>query len=149
MVNTFVPYSDFVKSAKTLDYRRLGKQRVEAWQILSILTGMTDKSGWKNHPAVLMWKGYERCLCDYGLFMSFTWKTRGYKDNMYGRFSKIYAEMHSAGIPYEKPTWLGNKDFHSSHRSNLIRKDPIYYSKFGWTEDGRQEYIWPVRKLTV
>ena len=39
MVNTFLPYPDFVKSAKALDYKRLGKQRVEAWQILRALRG--------------------------------------------------------------------------------------------------------------
>lgn len=38
MVNTFLPYPDFVKVAKLLDYRRLGKQRVEAKQIINILT---------------------------------------------------------------------------------------------------------------
>lgn len=37
MVNTFLVYSDFTKSARQLDFRRLGKQRVEAFQILNIL----------------------------------------------------------------------------------------------------------------
>jgi len=37
-MNTFLPYPDFVKSAQCLDYRRLGKQRVEAWQIYLALT---------------------------------------------------------------------------------------------------------------
>jgi len=34
MVNTFLPYADFVEVAQSLDDRRLGKQRVEAFQIL-------------------------------------------------------------------------------------------------------------------
>lgn len=34
MVNTFLVSADYEKSAATLDYRRLGKQRVEAMQIL-------------------------------------------------------------------------------------------------------------------
>ena len=37
MVNTFLPYSDFKRCAKVLDYKRLGKQRVEAKQIIDIL----------------------------------------------------------------------------------------------------------------
>ena len=64
-MQTFLPYADFVKTAKCLDYRRLGKQRVEAFQILNILEGKTTKAGWKHHPAVLMWKGYENALKKY------------------------------------------------------------------------------------
>jgi len=37
MVNTFLPYESFEKSAQALDNRRLGKQRSEAVQILNIL----------------------------------------------------------------------------------------------------------------
>lgn len=45
MVNTFLPYACFVKSAKALDYKRLGKQRVEAFQIINILDNKTAKKG--------------------------------------------------------------------------------------------------------
>ena len=37
MVNTFLISSDFKQSAKFLDWRRLGKQRAEAFQILNII----------------------------------------------------------------------------------------------------------------
>jgi hypothetical protein len=37
MVNTFLVCSDFTESAKQLDNKRLGKQRVEAFQLLKIL----------------------------------------------------------------------------------------------------------------
>jgi hypothetical protein len=37
MVNTFLVDSDFTKSAQLLDSRRLGKQRVEAYQILNLI----------------------------------------------------------------------------------------------------------------
>jgi hypothetical protein len=37
MVNTFLVDSDYSKSAQQLDYRRLGKQRVEAYQILNLI----------------------------------------------------------------------------------------------------------------
>ena len=59
-MQTFLPFSDFEKSAKALDYRRLGKQRIEAYQIWKVLTGQT--TAWKNHPAVKMWQGYEQAL---------------------------------------------------------------------------------------
>ena len=47
-MQTFLPYSSFDLTMECLDYRRLGKQRVEAFQILRALRGETD--GWTNHP---------------------------------------------------------------------------------------------------
>ncbi len=37
MVNTFLPFRDFVKVAKCLDRQRLGKQRLECKQIINLL----------------------------------------------------------------------------------------------------------------
>ena len=37
MVNTFLPYASLEATARALDFRRLGKQRVEAWQIWNVL----------------------------------------------------------------------------------------------------------------
>ena len=34
-MQTFLPYSNFYKSAKVLDQKRLGKQRVEVLQLLN------------------------------------------------------------------------------------------------------------------
>jgi hypothetical protein len=41
------------------------------------------------------------------------------------------------------PLWLGNQDFHNSHRSNLSRKDPVYYAQFNWDVPDNLPYIWP------
>ncbi len=38
-MQTFLPYTDFKQSARCLDYKRLGKQRLEARTILNILEG--------------------------------------------------------------------------------------------------------------
>ena len=48
MVNTFLPWPDEQKTAKSLDNKRLGKQRVEGLQILRANLGLTK--GWRNHP---------------------------------------------------------------------------------------------------
>ena len=78
-MQTFLPELTFEASASALDYRRLGKQRVETYQILRTLTGKSDS--WKNHPAVKMWRGYEKALCAYGLAICEEWRyVRGYKD---------------------------------------------------------------------
>ena len=139
-MQTFLPYSDFVKSAQCLDYRRLGKQRVEAWQIYLALT--KENYGWKNHPIVKMWKGYELALLNYGIYVCEEWKLRGYKDTMYQRFCREYQNRKDNFL---YPSWLGNKKFHSAMRSNLLRKDKEYYSKFGWKEPDNLPYLWLIK----
>lgn len=138
MVNTFLPYPDFVKSAKALDNKRLGKQRVEAWQILSALRGQTK--GWVNHPATKMWRGHEKLLCEYGIAICDEWISRGYKDTMRERFIAI----HSTFPDCEIPIWLGNDDFHRSHQSNLKRKDSTHY-QFNVPDD--LNYLWFTEKV--
>jgi len=57
-MQTFTPYSDFEESLRTLDLKRLGKQRVEVIQIVRALT--VPGYAWSSHPAVLMWRGMRR-----------------------------------------------------------------------------------------
>ena len=133
-MQTFLPYKSFKKTASTLDYRRLGKQRVEAYQILNVLLKRTTTKGWQNHPAVLMWRGYENVLKEYLNVCIDEWEKRGYKN-------KMIREKIKGKIIY--PKWLGQRKFHSAYKSNLLRKDPIYYSKFKWKEPNDLPYIWP------
>ena len=143
MVNTFMPYADFAESARVLDYRRLGKQRVEAWQILQALLGNTR--GWVNHPASKMWRGHERALCEYGIAICDEWIARGYKDTMRPRFIAIHADLPDTGIPF----WIGDEVLHLSHQSNLKRKDPNYYafkvtssSPYLWADSTTKQLTW-------
>lgn len=131
-MQTFLPYPDFARSAAVLDRLRLGKQRVEAWQILLTLTGET--SGWKSHPVMRMWEGYEDALRAYGRAVCSEWIARGYRDNMLERFRGPEA--------YAPPPWLGDERFHVSHRSNLYRKDPEHYASFAPVE--QLPYVWPI-----
>lgn len=130
-MQTFLPHSSFEMSARCLDWRRVGKQRVEARQILNVLTGLSK--GWSNHPAVKMWQGYEGALAVYMNCFISEWIRRGYKNNM--KLEQVEE--------FEYPTWLGCEEFHASHRSNLLRKDSFYYGQFGWDEPNNLPYIWP------
>jgi hypothetical protein len=115
-MQTFLPYPDFVSSVKALDYRRLGKQRVEAMQLVNstnkLAANPSAKVGWANHPARTMWRGYLPALKLYHNVCIQEWIDRGYNNTM-----KYY---------------------------NLLRKDPSYYSVHGWTEPDNIEYFWPV-----
>lgn len=139
-MNTFLPYSDFKKSAQCLDYKRLGKQRVETWQIYLALT--EENYGWKNHPIVKMWKGYELALLDYGMCICEEWINRGYKDTLYNRFKEEFNIWQGPNLRIFYPSWLGNRKFHASMRSNLLRKDKKYYSQFKWKEKDNLSYYW-------
>lgn len=147
-MQTFLPYPDYLDSAKHLDQKRLGKQRVECKQILLALgvpigphePGM---AGWKNHPAVRMWRGFEKALLVYSSCMCLEWRRRGFLDNLGGEFAIAYAEQPDDG-PAPRPSWSACDELYASHRSNLLRKDAEFYGKFGWAEPDDMPYFWPV-----
>ena len=131
-MQTFLPYPNLIQSVSCLDRMRLGKQRIEAMQILKALRGETR--GWVNHPATRMWRGHE----DFGLYLRtciVEWRCRGYQNTI---------PMPPIVVGAEPPAWYGDPAFHASHRSNLLRKDPAHYGRFGWTEPPDLPYTWPV-----
>jgi hypothetical protein len=120
--------------------KRLGKQRVEAFQILKANLGMTK--GWVNHPAAVMWRGHEGSLAIYTLFMCARWVALGYKDNIATQVIELMDDLPIES--YENPWWLGNEEFHESHQSNLKRKDPMHY-QFAVEDD--LPYKWPTQTI--
>lgn len=131
MVNTFVVSADLEACAKALDYRRLGKQRVEAYQLWRALMGMTK--GWTRHPATLMWAGHTCFLAKYCNTMILEWQARGYRNNM--------ALLPTCRNP-RPPWWWGWEPVIKSHQASLNRKMPEYYhfDVGPWKEWG---YVWP------
>ncbi|GID33018.1 MSMEG_6728 family protein [Paractinoplanes brasiliensis] len=147
-MQTFLPYADFVASAKVLDAKRLGKQRVETVQVLRGLT--VPGYGWRHHPAVKMWRGYEEALVRYGLDMADVWTATGRADTTaatlladLGTGAEIRTQevLAKAG---ELPPWLGDPAVHHSHQSALLRKDPEFYRPlFGPDVPDDLPYLWP------
>ena len=155
-MQTFAPEgTDIVKGFKQLDYRRLGKQRVETWQILNVLRGVDNEGnpkehkGWVNHPATRMWRGHAPALAYYGLLSCYEWQRRGFNDTMATRFmhalwklweeGQVYADP--ASTPVRMPVFLDA--IMESHRSNLIRKDPEFYQPKWPTTPDDIPYVWP------
>lgn len=156
-MQTFLPYPSFRESARCLDYRRLGKQRVECKQILLALgvdvgehRGQILLNGWGNHPAVRMWKGHEWCLLDYAQAICCEWRRRGYKDSLLPQFEASSHRWLRHGEYFQplrsSPNWIGYDAFHASHRSNLLRKNRQHYGQFCWSEPADLPYVWPVEK---
>ena len=154
-MQTFVPYADFENTMRTLDNKRLGKQRVEVIQIVRALT--VPGYAWSSHPAVLMWKGYEEALGRYGLTACAVWTERGFGDSC---AATIAADLHAAGVTSIReyaelaaaaalPRWLFDETVQLSHRSSLLRKDPEHYGPLFPDTPPDLDYVWPVRSPVV
>jgi hypothetical protein len=135
-MQTFAPLPSFEDSARVLDYRRLGKQRIEARQIINtILHG----GGWENHPAVHMWSRNVNALMRYHDVCVQEWIMRGYRNTM---------DMFGPAV-YTMPEWWGDPVFHATHRAALLFKNYKHYSQFGWEEIPQVQYAWPTYRATI
>ena len=150
-LQTFLPYPDFAASASVLDQRRLGKQRVEA---LQVLRGLTQPGyGWRHHPAVRMWRGHEEALGTYGVTVCRAWFALGFADTCELQLRK---ELDRIGVAAPRsqeelatagalPPWLGDPALHRSHQSSLLRKDPGHYRPLFPGVPDDLPYVWPGR----
>lgn len=159
-MQTFLPYPNFEQSAKCLDNKRLGKQRIEGLQILDALyrgpfscTNCRQPSitchcshrniratPWYNHPATQLWKGYELQLCFYVQNVIDEWKSRGFKDKCEEKleFFLSHYEFSSSTLPW----FIGLTEFHNSHKAALLAKYPEHYSQFNWDVEPEVKYLW-------
>ncbi len=112
-----------------LDHRRLGKQCVEAMQIYNAIRN--ENNGWKNHPIVHMWSGYKSVLLQHKNECIAEWIKREYQNKM---------AISIINHPVVMPPWMGDEEFHASHRSNLLRKDPVYYGRYNWSQPDNLPY---------
>lgn len=142
-MQTFLPSPCYVESMACLDNVRLGNQVYREGKTL--LGGK-----WPNHPASKMWVGYEQSLALYCFrgaqeMVHRKGTKHSWSDEVCLRwlhyFQDRIAELPDTGTP----PWIGDPEIHASHRSNLLNKDPEYYSRFGWNEPHDLPYKWPVQ----
>jgi Pyrimidine dimer DNA glycosylase len=146
-MQTFLPYPSFTRSARALDSRRLGKQRVEALQICNAMH--RTSGGGINHPVTRMWRGYEPALVAYGQAVTLEWLRRGQADSVWDKLvahlhdepERSQRELEDAGM---LPPWLGRRALHRAYRSALVRKDPAHYRPMFPDVADDLEYVWPV-----
>jgi hypothetical protein len=144
-VQTFLPHSDFARSARDLDRRRLGKQRVETLQVLRAAT--IPGYGWYRHPATAMWEHHVPALVAYGRAVVDEWRARGGADSTGWQIREFAPGAWDAwpddGVA-DPPPWLGDPALHRSHRSNLLRKDEDHYREIFPDDPAGLDYVWPV-----
>lgn len=162
-MQTFLPYPDYQRTADVLDSARRWKQCIEARQLVNALeqgplcrydlaerrfvygpiVGSRPPAGfayrktpWYGHPAAVMWRGRVESLKRYhDVMLSTVLRLRTHDVKAFG--------LYGADPAATPPDWLGRESFHRSHRSNLLRKDPVFYGRYGWTEPNDLEYVWP------
>ena len=148
-MQTFMPHDTYAESAQALDPKRRRNQRNECKVIVKTLLGMYPPredgrpGGWPHHPAVLQWRGYEHALCRYALDVCRACIGAGdVNGDLSGFFLHTAAELPDTG----RPPWMGRADYHLSHRSNLIRKDPDYYRPLWPDVPPDLPYVWPSKE---
>lgn len=144
-MQTFITSFDIKETARILDNKRLGKQRIESIQIAKLCLEINNNR-WRNHPAVLMWEGYESYLIKVYLYIIMNeWKERGYKNiKCEIDYRRLYELVKNNSPRF--PNWI-TKEFILSHQSNLVRKKPEYYRKFFPDVPDDLPYIWPKNSL--
>lgn len=131
-MQVFLPYVDFVESVRCLDPSRLGNQIYRE--------GLTlIKGGWKHHPASKIWANHKHALAQYCLAGLDELDRRG---RHYPHHRLFFLNILNSTIDTGNPICVGNESFHASHRSNLLRKNPLWYGKFGWKESSDLPYVW-------
>ena len=152
-MQTFLPSSDFVDSARVLDDKRLRKQCVESIQIIDTISN--NRKAWRNHPAVRMWENSVGALCIYTICMCDEHSKRFGKPIRSHKYTPVPVDMREIVEDFffrsasaDLPLWMQDSkvctDVTESHRSNLLRKDRVWYSQFNWGVPDDLPYVWPV-----
>lgn len=137
-MQTFMTAASYYDTASKLDDKRLGKQRVEAFQIIKALRGdYNDTGAWVNHPATRMWAGNIYQLACYGYAICEEWIGRGFDDSLIDEFNN---EIHNKRVT-KHPWWVNSELLHLTHQSNLMRKASDLYD---FNVPDNIPYVWPL-----
>lgn len=124
-MQTFLPYASFATSVKVLDYSRLFQQCQDVCTLLKLLEQQfNDPQQSDLCPDAKMWKGAELLLLKYAAyaFDEFTLRTGNpHKSEQVVRDSMFVFLC----LDQPCPSWLGDEELHSNHRSRLLFKGEL------------------------
>ena len=144
-MQTFLPEKNYLFALASLDTKRHGKQRLEAYDLIGLLTDFKItkhsfikqsllKRRYKNHPVLNLWRDNINALISYYNLSVLTWILKGYRNTM----PIIYNPNISHKVFSDK--------LYSSHRANLLRKNYNFYKKYNWPENNINykdiRYVW-------
>lgn len=135
-MQTFAIYED--DPIRLLDTKRLFNQMNEHKVIWAAVAD--GAKPWSSHPACTMWRGYLGGLAWYGVQVAEELQHRA-------RLTQLshYRVLLSYADPSNLPAWWGYEAFHEAHRSNLTRKDPVFY-RTRFMADPGDTYVWPKQR---
>ena len=145
-MQVFLPYPSFQQSVACLDKKRLGNQ---IWrECKTLLNG-----GWQHHPVAKMWADYHHALAGYmwhGITELMKRKDISTEtqlaldDYLIAKFP-MKPGLRVFNRQWTLPPFIGNPDFHLSHRLNLLWKDPEWYSMYFEepVPTSKPDYLWP------
>lgn len=132
-MQTFITSHIFADAAASLDRLRLGKQRVEAKQILLANLRLEDSdktpfySRVRKHPVARAWKGFEFYLAEYGKVICTEWTRRGYKDTLWQFF---YDLALAASVTNDYKKWWKDPKTVRFYQALLHHKSPELYPQW-------------------
>jgi hypothetical protein len=151
-MQTFTPYADFEKSLRTLDLKRLGKQRVEvihhpgadrAWVRLVLAPGRADVEGVRGSARALradLVRGVDRTRVRRLLCGDDHCGPAGRRDRRDPELRGTSGGRCAAVMAFDEALQL-------SHRCSLLRKDPEHYGPLFPPDTPRDlEYVWPAAR---
>lgn len=139
-MHTFLLFEDYTDCAKALDPVRLNSGINEALVLLKSLARFYDlnrrgESGWEMHTVAKFWAGHELQLSRFGLalateFLHRALAVKGNKAEVLATRKKRFMlwrtmveQIEDLDFPDEKPSLIGQEDFHSAFRAWLLYKD--------------------------
>lgn len=137
------------KSAADLRDADLHSCMTRGHELFDVLTGATKSDSYsKNSPVKGMWRGYEYALGIYVMMSGMEWCYRrgfaGHK-SFWPVFKGIQELKHyDKDFVYEVPPWFRDTDVLASHRSNLVRRDPLTYEDTWHVCPQNWPYLWPI-----
>lgn len=151
-MQVFLPFPSFQQSVACLDKKRLGNQ---IWRECKTLIS----GGWPNHPVAKMWADYKPALVCYMYNGVQQLHDRNWiEDNRYvslreevllliiNKYNYAFDLTSATLKPEYNPPFIGNEEFHRSHRLNLLWKDSEWYRNY-FTDPVptcKPDYIWPL-----
>nr|KJR73570.1 MAG: pyrimidine dimer DNA glycosylase [Thermoproteus sp. AZ2] len=129
-MQVFRPYIDWKRSAAVLDNKRLGKQRVEAKQVLLAILRKAGllrdgRRGWLNHPIVLMYfnggRPYIEDLVGFFNAVVDEWRRRGFANSI--SLEDIRGLLKGVGVSGTPITHVHEVEY----RRILMLKEPCWY----------------------
>lgn len=143
MTRTWVPEQDLRRCAEVLERRHLTAQISEGLIVLRALMEPDDGAGWRRHPCVRMWRGYERFYCAYGVEMCREFRRRfGTVDHCLPQYVAAWQWLCPQDMT--PPWWWGRHAVHAADRATLVARFPEHYGPIWPDVEPRDQAAWPV-----